>query len=153
MKYIIFRDKNFITMTAHESVKDKILTIEHNSWALPVSDEQYRDFGENNSWTLNADNSAIVINKFYQNQGTVIVSDPEEARQIFKNHINDLKTSCENSKKSNPGLESLISFLDTIDTSIVSSITNTNNLTHIIYSLPGCPQIYCYETYSVDFLS
>ena len=152
MKYLIFRDKNFITMTAHESVKDKVLEMEYNSWALPVTDQQYRDFGEGNLWELNADNTAITITVEHQNPGTVRVSDSTEAQQMFKNHINFLKNNCEMYRESNPGLIPLVSFLDTVNTNIVTSISSTTNLSHIIYNLPDCPQVYRFETYSVDFL-
>lgn len=152
MKYLIFRDKKFITMTPHESVKDKVLEMEYNSWALPVTDQQYKDFGEDNLWELNADNTAITITVEHQNPGTVKISDAVEAQQMYKNHIDFLKSSCEMYVGSNPDLAPLISFLDGINTSTVTSVSSTTNFSHMIYSLPGCPQVYRFETYSVDFL-
>jgi len=151
MKYLIFRNKDFITMTAHDSVKDKVLSIEGDAWALSVTDEQYRDFGEDNNWELD-DNNNITITREYENPGTVIISDPTEAQEFYKNYINSMKVHCENIKNSNPNIVPLISFLATIDTSAVTSITDTTNLTHTIYSLPGCPQVYRFETFAVDFL-
>lgn len=151
MKYLIFRNKDFITMTAHDSVKDKVLSIEGDAWALSVTDEQYKDFGEDNPWELD-DNNNITITKEYENPGTVIISDAVEAQAAYQNHINFMKIHCENIKNSNPDIVSLISFLGNIDTSVVTSVTDTTNFTHTIYSLPGCPQVYRFETFAVDFL-
>lgn len=139
-------------MTAHEAVKDKVLEMEYNSWALPVTDQQYRDFGEDNLWELNADNTAITIPVAHQDSGTVTISDLTEVQKAFKNHVDFLKSSCEMYQESNPGLIPLISFLNTLNTNTLTSVSSTTNFSRMIYSLPGCPQVYRFETYSVDFL-
>ena len=144
MAYIIFNsENNILGLAKTDSKKDQYLENNVNSTAIEVSDTIYSDWAKNNI-IVKLENGSLVTENVTSHRDEAI-SDASAAQAEYKFYVDKLKNDFEARKKNYTEVAEMITFLESIDTSSVSSWNISDNIVNYIYNLPDCPQIYILE--------
>jgi hypothetical protein len=144
MAYIIFNsENNILGLAKTDSKKDQYLENNVNSTAIEVSDTIYSDWAKSNI-IVKLENGSLVTENVTSYRDEAI-SDASAAQAEYKFFVDKLKNDFEARKKNYTEVAEMITFLESIDTSSVSSWNISDNILNYIYNLPDCPQIYILE--------
>ena len=141
-KHIIFMESGRVGLAPTDEKKDAWVTRYPNATVKTCSDEEYTKScwvtptlsGDTVSWETMNDSDPI--------------SDASEAQNLLNitrnGLIDNIKAKCWSEYDNDEDAKTLVSFLEGIDVTSVSSIPSSNVL-KFIYEMAGCPQIFIEE--------
>lgn len=148
MKYIILKNNALFRLASTEDKKNLWLLREPGSIAKQVSDSDFRTIaiGEKDL-VINGDTVTLETIDTSALGTPTTITDPVEIKNKIDAHIEHLKKSIESICRgpliySESEKNDFLNFLDSINTSSITSIADDENLNSLIYNLPNCPQVF-----------